>query len=44
MPTIAAIGPTPRHMSLTPKADGSIPARPALNPQLRLVVHQLWRD
>ncbi len=41
MPTIPAIGPTSRHMSLTPKADATVPAGPTLNPDLRLVIHQL---
>jgi len=39
MPAIPAIGPTPRHMSLPPKAHAAITASPTLNPNLRLVVH-----
>ena len=40
VPTIPTIGPTPRHMRLPPKRHAPIPAGPALNPDLRLVVHR----
>jgi hypothetical protein len=39
MPTIAAIRPTARHMSLPPKAHAPVAAASALNPDFRLVVH-----
>ena len=41
VPPIPTIGPTPRHMSLPPKADAAVPTGPTLNPDLRLVVHEL---
>jgi hypothetical protein len=42
MPAITTIRTTPRHMSLPAKRDTPVPTGPALNPDLRLVVHQLW--
>ena len=41
MPAVATVGPAPRHMRLTPKADAAVAAGPALNPDLRLVVQAL---
>jgi hypothetical protein len=41
VPAIATIRPTPRHMSLAPKADAAVPASPALNPDFGLVVHEI---
>ncbi len=40
MPAIPTIGPTSRDVRLTPEADAAVPAGPALNPDLRLVVHR----
>jgi hypothetical protein len=39
---VPAIWTTSRHMSLSAKRDAPVPAGPTLNPDLRLVVHQLF--
>jgi len=41
MAPITTIRPPTGHVSLPPKRDAPVPAGPALNPDLRLVVHQL---
>ena len=43
VPTVAAIGPAPRHMRLPPERDAPVPARATFHKYLRLVVHQLSR-
>ena len=40
MPAVPTIGTTPRHMRLPPKGDTAVAPGPALNPNLRLVVHR----
>jgi hypothetical protein len=40
VPPIPTIRTTPGHMSLPAKRDAPVPTSPALNPNLRLVVHR----
>ena len=40
VPSIAAVGPTARNMSLPPERDRPVAAAAALNPDFRLVVHR----
>ncbi len=40
MATVSPVGPTPRHMRLTPKAHAPIAPRTTFNPDFRLVVHK----
>src|SRR6478609_5973371 len=41
MPAISAVRTTSRNVRLAAEADATVPAGTALNPDLRLVVHQL---
>jgi hypothetical protein len=43
MPPVSTIGPTLRHMSLPPERNAPVATSPALNPDLRLVVHRNQR-
>jgi hypothetical protein len=42
VPTVPTIGPTSRHVSLPSKADAPVATGSAFDPDLRLVVHQLF--